>query len=234
VDNPVFRRPVDKSLSQPPIPEDIEHSGSGPGGRPLFATDHNAFMVDARRVEASNYKMHTLSLLQSRHRRIIEYHVQGLKNEAIARLLNITPMAVQTCLGSPIAKERIRQLNEAREAEAMESIDRIAEMTADALDVVQQTIRGRVEIIDEEGNPTYQIPSVAHRLKAAESVLDRNQLTAKVATRRDAESGGALSEDLVAEIKQRYRDAIIDVTDTATESAPPCNFTGLTDALGET
>lgn len=188
--------------------------------RPLYATDDDAYLVDARLRPPGERTARELSLLQTRHRRMIEMHVQGFKNREIARALGVAEMAVCNCLRSPISIMRIRELNAAREAKAVASIDRISEMSIAALEVVDEMLHGKVtvELTNTAGEKvTQEVPVAPHtRLNAAVTILDRNPFTAKVAPRKEQEdSSPALTAETIAEIKRRFRESqgtVVDVT----------------------
>jgi predicted transcriptional regulator len=192
--------------------------------RPVYATDDDAHLYDKRRVHPDKRGWCDLAVLQTQHRRIIELHVQGLTESAIARTLDLSAQAVQRCICSNLGRLAIREMNAKRENRAIAAADKIAEMAEKALDVVCRIMEGsmEVEVTDDNGNVVPKKVSIpAHTmLKAAETVLDRNVFTPRVAPRKsfDDDSSNA-SAEVMEMIKQRFHQSQKEVVDITARSA---------------
>jgi len=97
------------------------------------------------------------------HKEIARRIVLGQKNTVIAQALGCTPQLVSMVRNSPVVKEHTEIMQGAADADCVDVARRISEMAPKALDVLE-------EILDDRD----QNASLALKLKAAESILDRS------------------------------------------------------------
>lgn len=100
--------------------------------------------------------------LNTRHRLIIQMHVQGYQHKEIAQRLGITEPVVRYTLESEIGREQVQAMMEAGDVEAVNVREEISRLAPVALRVLEDVVNG-----DE---PT---ASVSLRVKTAQDLLDR-------------------------------------------------------------
>lgn len=140
--------------------------------------------------------------LWSNHKEICRQVMLGRKNVDIAQSLGVSPVVVSYTKNSTLGKEKIKDLEAQRDADAVSIAQRIQELAPKALDLIEQVIT------DEEVRMDL-------RLKAAEGVLDRAGHGAPTKLQGVIAHAHYTRDELEA-IKQRARSSgvMIDVSST--------------------
>ena len=108
--------------------------------------------------ERSN--VHNLQALRQRHFDIIRMHIEGLSDNEIADILEVSLPTVRYTLNSEMAKNRIAEINAWMDEEAITVKKRLEEAAPLALDILLQIL-----ISEDEKS--------SNKIRAANSLLDR-------------------------------------------------------------
>lgn len=115
--------------------------------------------ADQRFVEKRQYD---IKELWAKHHEITRQVVLGRTNVDIAESIGCTPQTVSNVRNSPLAKAKIEEMSEQRDAEAISIAQRIEEFAPVALDLLEQIISGNIPEA-----------SIALRAKVASSHMSR-------------------------------------------------------------
>jgi len=107
--------------------------------------------MDRRRVSPER-KKYDIERLWEHHREIIRLLVAsngGFTNKYIARQVGCSPQTVSNVRNNPIAIAKIQELEEGRDADAIDLSRKIREIAPLAINLLQETIGASLEDIDE-------------------------------------------------------------------------------------
>lgn len=94
----------------------------------------NETRVDKRYVDPAERKTYEIKTLWQRSHEIVNLATLGYKQTEIAEILNIHPQTVSNTLGSPIAKEKVKEIRGDRDEEVKKVHERIRILTNRAID----------------------------------------------------------------------------------------------------
>lgn len=142
-----------------------------------------------RRITGPVRKVHDFSNLNEKQHEILNLTSLGLNRQQIAQAMEVTPQTVSNVTNSSLGKEKLSLLRGTRDANTLDTLERIQGLTEKALDVYD-------EIFEEDGVPRNL------KLHAAKDVLDRAGFGA--VKKIDLRSiSGRLSEEDIKELKER-------------------------------
>jgi len=171
----------------------------------VYSTDPDAHLRDKRRTGKRAFNC--VKTLQTRQRRIIELHVEGLMGTQIAKYLGITDVNVSNVLSSEMGKAAIEQEEERRRLDRKRNEVAIAEAVGEALNVLKQGMTGTMTVMvkgeDGEVEEKEQVVRAEGRIRAAESFLDRYQPTAKV-QKIQQQVSQVVDEESMRELETRF------------------------------
>jgi len=102
---------------------------------------------DARRVDPTERKNYNIKQLWQRNHEIINLAVQGWKADAIAMILNITPVTVSNTLNSDLGKAKLSEMRFENDEEVKKTTERIRILTDRALDTYDEIFNSEDEIM---------------------------------------------------------------------------------------
>lgn len=149
----------------------------------------NKHLYDRRFVEKRVYNIRTL---WSNHEQMLRMVALGHSNEDIARACGVTAQTISNVRNSPISKQKLAQLRDQLDSEAIDIGARIQEFAPVALAVLEDVITGKLEA------------PVAIRAKYASSHLGRAGFGE---VHKVASINTHLSRDDIEAIKQRALEA---------------------------
>jgi len=130
-----------------------------------------------------------------RNRLIMMRFVEGQSIEEIALYFDLQPSTINGILNSPMVRQEMEHLSHT-------SVERVANLTDEAIDVVKDTMRGK--------------SNSELKFKAANSILDRNQdLNPKKSDARELMEG--LGEGMIRAIGKQIREMEKGKENVATE-----------------
>ena len=149
---------------------------------------------------STGHRKYSLKALKPIHREILVRLCLCQTSPEICRELGVSRNTVSNAKCSALGKAFVAEWNRQVERASFEDIQHVSN---EALRLVQQLIRGRVEVPGEVGE-AYEVVPIKTRLDAAICVLDRNEATARVGkrqvSRKNAERG---VDSLIARIRAR-------------------------------
>jgi predicted transcriptional regulator len=128
-----------------------------------------------RRTSDDDVAHYEIKQMWQRSHEIVNLAAQGLSNVDIAKFLGITPQTVSHTLNSPLGREKLSKLREARDDDAKKTQAKIKELTDRALAIYYQ-------ILDDETGEVSQM----QKAKVADTVvleLSGHRAATKVDTR---------------------------------------------------
>jgi len=135
-------------------------------------------------VSEETYTENLPSKQLPRNRLIMLRFVEGQSVEEIAQYFDLQPGTINGILNSPLVRQEMEHLSH-------NAVERVASLTDEALDLVKDTMRGKV------GSEL--------RFKAANSILDRNvELNPRKSDARDLVEG--LGEGMIRAIGRQLRE----------------------------
>ncbi len=100
---------------------------------------------DNRTANPGERKTYDIKQLWDRNKEILNLNSLGYKGSEIAKMLNITPVAVSMTLNSTLGKEAKVTLREERDIRYEGMRDKIADLTEKALDVYNEVLESSAE-----------------------------------------------------------------------------------------
>lgn len=152
----------------------------------------NTFQLraDRRRVDRSKRKSFDPIMLNERQQEIINLHVMGLKETAIAEALNVTVMTVRNAIGSTLGQTKAAMIRGARDAETVDVAKKMQELIPKALEIYDK-------ILDEEKNEGI---SISLQKATADVVL--KEFSGLAVPKKVVALSAKLTPELIDEIKK--------------------------------
>ncbi len=167
----------------------------------------NPFLYDKRFVEKREYD---IKQLWDSHQEILRLLVLGKNNQQVAEELGITPQTVSNVRNSPLARERLQELQNGRDAETTQIHKRVQQFVPVALKLLEDIIEGKREDA-----------SIGLQARTAENYLGR---AGHGTIQKIVSHSSTLSRDDIEAIKERARSAAreqgVMVVDYEDQSAP--------------
>lgn len=148
---------------------------------------------------AETHKPYQIEQMWSVHHEIVRLAIIGMKHVDIANHLGISPVMVSYTLRSPIVQERLKNMEAARDIDAIDVAKEIQELAPKAVKVLEKLL--------DEGTENNQ-------LRAAQDILDRSGHAA-VRLIKTENIHAHFSADEIEDMKKRAREVglITDIID---------------------
>lgn len=91
---------------------------------------------DMRRTDRTG--THDIKSLWQRQHEIINLALQGMKQNKIAEVLDISPVTVSNALNSTLGREKLSKMREGRDEEAVKVLEEVERLSAKALEVYEE------------------------------------------------------------------------------------------------